>query len=89
MLQNHLTTKIKFQQTMLKLCLITRCLQDQLVLGHMGNDAGATKWLNTFGCKKSKISTHPIKLVRKIDSWFFCLNDVIGTHLNDVHVQIF
>jgi hypothetical protein len=54
MLQNHLATKIKFQQTMLKLCLIIRCLQDQLVLGHMGSDASATKWLNTFGCKKIK-----------------------------------
>jgi len=54
MLQNHSATKIKFQQTMLKLCLITRCLQDQLVLGHMGSDVGATKWLNTLGCKKIK-----------------------------------
>jgi hypothetical protein len=44
MLQNQLMMEIDIPtkaQTTLKLCLIARCQQDQLELGHLGSDASA------------------------------------------------
>lgn len=41
MFQNHSMMEIDIPtkvQTALKLCLITRCRQDQLELGHLGSD---------------------------------------------------